>query len=219
MATIVWLRREADSPDVWLIALGIAAVLIVLQIFWSKRRRQGLERAAQEMGFSFDAEGNSVETDDFLTLPLLSGNTGLSNVMRGSVSTGEAVILDCQTGSGKSARTQTVACLRLAGKQFPGFEMRPEHLFHRIGSLFGYQDIDFEGHPDFSKNYLLRGKDETAVRALFHPGLLSFFEQNTGWAVEGEGEWLAVYRPMKTVRPSAIREFVEEATRVASAFS
>jgi hypothetical protein len=218
MAMALWLRRGPDSPEEWLIFIGIIVVVILGSYLLARQRQKGLERVAQEMGFSFDAEGKDVGSEGFQNLPLLMKNTGLSNVMRGTVGSGEAVVLDCQIGSGKSTHTQTVACLRLTGKQLPGFEMRPENIFHKIGSAFGYKDIDFQENEVFSKSYLLRGEDETAIRALFHPGRLTFFEQHKGWCVEGASEWLAIYKSGKTIGPSKMRGFMEEATQVASAF-
>lgn len=214
--TLLWVRLQSWMD--WLIFLGIAAVVIFLMMYLQKRRRQGMEKAAQEMGFSFQAEGEDL-TGDFLRLPLLEGNSGLSNVLRGSVATGEAVVLDCRIGSGKSSQTQTVACLRLAGKRFPGFELRPENIFHKIGAAFGYKDINFQGNEGFSKSYLLRGQDEAAVRAIFHPGVLMFFEQHPGWSVEGAGEWLAVYKRATITSPSKIRDLLDNATQMANAFS
>jgi len=41
--------------------------------------------------------------------------------------------------------------------KLPFFELKPENTFHKIGQVFGYQDIDFEAFPNFSKGYLLRG--------------------------------------------------------------
>lgn len=218
MTMAIWLRRLPDTLDGWMIFVAVFLAFIVGAYLLARRRQKGLERVAQEMGFSFDADGESAQSGDFHSLPLLSMNTGLSNVMRGSMGTGEAVVLDCQIGSGKSSRTQTVACLRLAEKQFPGFEMQPENIFHKIGSVFGYKDIDFEGNEEFSKSYLLRGEDETAIRMLFHPGRLTFFEQHKGWCVEGAGEWLAIYKSGNVIGASKMRTFIEEATEVAHAF-
>jgi hypothetical protein len=218
MAMAIWLRRLPDTVEGWMILVAVFVAFIVAAFFLARHRRKGLERVAQEMGFSFDADGEKLEPGGFHNLPLLARNTGLSNALRGSVRTGEAVVLDVETGSGKSSQTHTVACLKLAGKQFPGFEMRPENMFHKIGSVFGYKDIDFQENEEFSKSYLLRGEDETAIRMLFHPGRLAFFEQHKGWCVEGAGEWLAIYKSGKTVGPSNVRGFIEEATGVASAF-
>jgi hypothetical protein len=212
-AALAW--RLVDDLKVWgwVAFIGVAVAVVLLNLYALKRRRQGLERAGLEMGFVFDAEATTVAGQPFLSLPLLTHQTKLSNVLRGAVGSGEAVLLDVRVGSGKQARTQTVACFRLAGKRLPRFEMRPENVFDKIGARFGLQDIDFEASAEFSKSYLLRSAEEAAVRALFHPGLLMFFEQHKGWCVEGEGEWLGVYRAVQIVSPGKLRTFLEEATR------
>ncbi|HXE75043.1 MAG TPA: hypothetical protein VNN18_05315 [Candidatus Xenobia bacterium] len=214
------LLRLTDEAKVWvwLFFVGVAVAVVLLNLYAGKRRRQGLERAGLEMGFVFDAEAATVAGQAFLSLPLLSRHSKLSNVLRGAVGSGEAVLLDVRVGSGKQARTQTVACFRLAGQRLPRFELSPESFIVRIATKLGMKDIDFEASPEFSRSYLLRGADEAAVRAVFHPGLLMFFEQHTGWCVEGEGEWLAVYHDMQTVPPAKLRTFLEETSQVATGF-
>jgi len=201
-----------------IICVIIFAVGVPLLFYLGKRRQQGLEWVAQEMGFSFEANPASLEAEGFLELPLLKRNTGLTDVLRGAVASGEAVVLDVRTGGGRGAMRRTVALFRLAGKRLPVFELRPEHLFDKLGAAFGYKDINFESNPKFSRRYLLRGPDEGAVRELFHHGRLMFFEQNKGWCVEGAGEWLAVYRPARMLSHTRVRTFLEDAGRVVTAF-
>ena len=217
-AALAW--RLVDDLKVWgwVAFIGVAVAVVLLNLYALKRRRQGLERAGLEMGFVFDAEATTVAGQPFLSLPLLSQHSKLASVLRGAVGSGEAVLLDVRVGSGKQARTQTVACFRLAGKRWPRFEMRPESFIHRIATRLGMKDIDFEASPEFSRSYLLRGADEAAVRAVFHPGLLMFFEQHKGWCVEGEGEWLAVYHAVQVIPPAKLRGFLEETTPIAAAF-
>ncbi len=224
----------------WLFLIGLAAVVAYLgDSYLAKRRRRRWERAALEMGFSFEAEGKSLAQAPFLGLPLLEQTKGWTlgnlrswraeNVLRGEVGTGEAVVADIRVQitthrdfdrmSRDRGVTQTVVFLRLAGKQFPTFELLPEGFWHQAGLAFDLRDIDFEAHPSFSESYVLRGQDEGTVRALFHSGLLSFFEQQRGWNVEGAGEWLAVYKKGLTKTPEQIREFVEQAGHVAAAFT
>jgi hypothetical protein len=172
------------------------------------------------MGFQFDAEAEGVKMEtELLALPLLKQNSGLSNTLRGTTGPGETHVVDVRIGSGKHAYTQSVACFRLAGKQLPTFEMRPEHFGHSIAKAFGYQDINFDGSPGFSKSYLLRGPDEPAVRLLFHPGVLQFFETEKSWAVEGAGDWLIAYRQAKTVKGKDLATFLQESARVAELFA
>jgi hypothetical protein len=194
--------------------VGVLVLILVLR----GRRRRGLERAAQEMGFSFEASPTVPESEGFMQLPLLKRNTGLSHLMRGSTGTGEVAVVDVRTGSGKGATLRTVALHRLARKRLPVFELRPEHFLDRIGAVMGFKDINFESNPEFSKAYKLQGAEETAVRELFHSGRLTFFEQNRGWSVDGAGEWLAVYRQVTSVAPGKLRDFLEETSRVVAVF-
>ncbi|MGI9471696.1 MAG: hypothetical protein ACR2NZ_09210, partial [Rubripirellula sp.] len=103
-----------------------------------------------------------------------------------------------------------VMSFRSVNLDLPAFELRPESVFHRIGKVLGYQDIDFESHPEFSKRYLLRGQDEDAVRAMFTPELLSFFESQEKVSAEASGDLLVFYRAGKRLKPEMIRAFMEE---------
>jgi len=83
--------------------------------------------------------------------------------------------------------------------RLPSFILRPENLFHKIGESFGYRDIDFDSHPVFSKQYLLRAADEQACRGLFTKGILDHYDQRAGLSTEGDGDSLLFYRASKRV--------------------
>jgi len=82
----------------------------------------------------------------------------------------------------------------------------------------GYQDIDFEISPGFSKKYLLRGPDDAAIRSVFTSRALIFFESEPGLCVEADGRKLIVYRHSVRVKPELIRESVEKGVQVACLF-
>jgi len=71
--------------------------------------------------------------------------------------------------TGKSSHTfrQTVYFRYSKALALPHFIMVPEKWYHRIGTYFGMQDIDFVEYPTFSQNYLLRGEDEDYIRYHF----------------------------------------------------
>ena len=79
-----------------------------------------------------------------------------------------------------------------------------------IGGAFGYQDIDFDQYPEFSKSYLLRGKLESEVRLLFSHKVITWFENNKNLYVEGSGNRILYYRRRKRVKPEEIRDFMNE---------
>ena len=84
-----------------------------------------------------------------------------------------------------SSYKQSVIWFHSENLCLPNFALRPENLFHKIGGVLGYQDIDFESHPKFSKTFLLRGNDEPKIRDIFKNEvwtLAVFFGTNLGSA-------------------------------------
>jgi len=103
------------------------------------------------------------------------------------------------------------------GVHLPAFELCRENIFHKIGKVFGFRDIDFPEHPSFSKRYLLRGEDEPAVRAIFDAGLMNSFDHTREINVEAGGNCLIVYRASRRVKPADLLAFLDEAAGVRDA--
>lgn len=98
--------------------------------------------------------------------------------------------------TGKSSATfrQTVYFRYSKVLALPHFLMIPEKWYHRIGTALGMQDIDFVEYPVFSKNYLLRGKDEDYVRYHFdHPEMMRFFDHQSFYSLEGVNYLMILY--------------------------
>lgn len=207
---------------VWLVAfaaVGGAAVLLGRR--QERRRSAALEQAALRLGMNFLVQDEAFATSGFTgRLPLFQRGygRGISNVARGS---NESVFEFRYTvGSGKNSSTyqQTVAVFDLSPRELPAFELKPEGLTDKLGSLFGGQDINFEEDPEFSRRFRLRGPSEDAIRERFHTGLRQQLVAGGSWSVEGDGPWLAVYRRSKRVRPDDLMDFLQETRRLAGAF-
>ena len=114
------------------------------------------------------------------------------------------------TGSGKNQQThfQTVVYLERPNLMLPMFALRPETIFHRMISALGYQDIDFGQRPDFSKQYLLRGQDEPAIRQAFNDRLLAFFESYPGTCLDAGSDQLFIFRANYRLQPHEIEGYV-----------
>jgi hypothetical protein len=98
--------------------------------------------------------------------------------------------------TGKSSVTfrQTVYFRYSKSLALPHFVMVPEKWYHRLGTYFGMQDIDFVQYPDFSQNYLLRGKDEEYIRYHFdHPEMIRFFDKQGFYSLEGVNYLMILY--------------------------
>ena len=91
--------------------------------------------------------------------------------------------------------------------------MRPEGMFDKIGSAIGFQDIDFESHPEFSKMFVLKG-DEDQIRRYFVPSILEFFEQYGGMNVEAKQGALIFFRTGKRMKPENLKDLLGDAYQV-----
>lgn len=91
----------------------------------------------------------------------------------------------------------------------PHFVMVPEKWYHRIGTYFGMQDIDFVEYPEFSQNYLLQGTDEDYIRHHFnHPDLVRFFDKQAFYSLEGMNYLMILYVHNVVMPPEQIMQLV-----------
>jgi carbonic anhydrase len=211
-------------PFLVLGVIAIIAVALYINYLKEKKRTEGMQRVAEELGFEFSPKGDGPLLTELSLFNLFTQGHSrrLYNLMRGEANNLEVDIFDYTyvTGSGKSSHTwnQTLACFGMREASLPSFSLRPETFWDKIGTWFGYQNINFDTNPGFSDKYLLRGRDEEAVRGLFGEEVLGFFERQPGLSVEGYGHRLIFYRQSKRVDPENIRGFLEEGFKVLALF-
>ncbi len=200
------------------------AALAAMFAFFDRKRRDAVLAVAQSMGLKFEAKADHLLGLEFGQLALFNKGHAkkATNLLSGAVEDIELRIFDYQytIGGGRNSSThvQTVAVVTVRERNLPAFELRPEGLFHRIGQIFGYQDIDFADYPAFSKRYLLRGADEQAIRSVFTGELIEYLEQRELICIEAVGQYLMVFRHGKRVKPDKLAAFVETAFEVATRF-
>lgn len=202
-----------------LVALVVTGIIFILAYRRAQQRQSALAGIASTLGFSFrsfDAEW----TKPLGEFPIFKrkGSPQVKNLMRGVKEGKEVLLFEYTFSEGDAVRNQTAVCWRLRADSFPRFELGPEGFFQ---SIFEGGDIDFASHPEFSNRYLLKGPDEQAIRGLFQPRVLdAFTSRREFWVAQGDGEWLVVYRPRITVRPTAdeVRKLLDEAFSLFAAF-
>jgi hypothetical protein len=211
------------------IYFAVGAGIVVIAIFliawrYERIRNREIKRQARILGYDYAEEDADLLANVLPKLHLLGQGHSrkVRHRLRSESGGGLTVFFDFRyrTGGGQhsSNHQQSVVAFRDPTMSLPAFELRPENVFHRIGSALGYQDIDFPSHPDFSRRYLLRGEDETAVRKLFSAPIVRFFARRKGWSVEGGGEWLIVYRHRRRVRPADLRRFFKDTEEIKRVF-
>ncbi len=217
-------------------AFGAFCALIVVGFHLyecrEKKRIEGLANLAMRLGMQFTAEapegflGRKLDgtippqaLSDGINLSILRYGGRISNVMLGELDGVAISLFDYwyNAGSGRFSRVsqQTVAILSLPTLSLPAFVLKPEGLFHKVGSAFGMQDIDFPEAPGFSKQFLLRGARAHAVRAAFNRGVLEFFERHPGMSAEGSGRQLIYFRAGRLQPPAEVRGFMRQGCELA----
>ena len=203
----------------FLIFAGIVAVVGIIiwaAWFYEKKRSEALEYIASSLHFSFERKCyDTLIRENSFELFNKGRAKKVSNQMTGSSGDMNISIADYKytVGSGKNSTTysQTILIIQSEHLHLPSFTLCPENFLHKIGGMFGYKDIDFTSHPQFSKQYLLRGSDEDSIRETFNEEVLYFFEKDKGLNVEGKVDKFIYYKASKRVSPKEIQNFLQEA--------
>lgn len=97
----------------------------------------------------------------------------------------------------------TLMVLKL-NQKIPVFSMEKERafekIFDRVMAFTGYKDIDFKMYPDFSKKFLLMGKNESEIRSFFTNEFIQFFENHQIYHLESNGEAIVIFDKIRLAR-------------------
>jgi hypothetical protein len=86
---------------------------------------------------------------------------------------------------------------------------KDEGIFDYIYNLNDYNDIDFDGYPDFSNRFYLSGPNEPAVRDFFDDEMIRFFESNLYYHIEGTGNELLVLNRERLASVQELKLFID----------
>jgi len=193
----------------------VVVVVIILGYYQNQKRMEEMRALAARQGYRY-TERDDVLAGALAEFALFSrGHSRRATNVLSTAADGIVVtVADYRyvTGYGKHQQTHRGSVLLLESGQLdlPAFILRPEGLGQKLAGLLGQQDIDFEGHPDFSKVYLLQGPDEARIRALFGQETLAFFARRPGLCVEGQGPRMLYSRANRCLAPEEIPSFVED---------
>ena len=198
------------------IILALVTVFLILFFYFETKRREKLAAFAKGLGFDFYKKGNTKLLDHLNHFHLFSQGHSrkIKNLIYGEKDDVIMGIFGYQytTGGGKSSHTsrQTVLYISSPQMELPQFVIRPENIFHRIGASFGYQDIDFPGHEAFSKQFLVRGRNEMAIKSMLNEKILDYCVNKGKICTEGKNDQLIVYYQKKRIKPELLQSFIKE---------
>jgi MFS superfamily sulfate permease-like transporter len=76
--------------------------------------------------------------------------------------------------------------------ELPVFVLDKENFKTAFYQLAGFNDINFDEHPDFSKRFHLSGNDNQAIRKLFSSEIIYFFESHPFFHIESNGKKILI---------------------------
>ncbi|MCB9938629.1 MAG: hypothetical protein H6823_10335 [Planctomycetaceae bacterium] len=203
---------------------GLVIGLIVWAVQAEKKRVAGMRDFADGLGLEFFESGQNELLTRLGRFQLFNSGRGrvMRNLILGKTEIASIAIFDYRytTGSGKNQSThnQTVVSMESDSLDIPDFTMRPENVFDRVGSALGFQDIDFDDHPEFSKSFVLKGPDEAAIREFFDSTILDFFAAKKGICFEATKGMFIYYRAAKPQSADGLRNYLEEGYSTYQAF-
>jgi len=223
-------EREQEIWAGWalagIIVAGIIIGVILLRLRIVKRREKErsliLNALATEIGLDFLPAQDDALLAKMQVFSLFNKGRSpeIKNVMKTKTDNVKMTLFDYAytTGGGEHSRrvSQTIVTLEHDSLSLPKFTLSPEGLFSKIGAAIGFQDIDFDEHPEFSKSFVLKGEDEPAIRKFFDREKIEFFAQRKESYIETAHSFF-IYTRDGRKKPEQIREFLKEGYSVYTA--
>ncbi len=185
----------------------------------SKRQTDLLALAASN-GWNYTLKQDWNGVWDFYTITLRKKIISLENILSNSDSFIAYTTADIITQEGARTTTefQNITVIKISGlKPLPKFYMAEETLMDKLTNLISGDDINFDSHPTFSKNFILKGEDSNAVRKVFTPAVLAFFEANLDLMLISNGHDILLrsqYRFLKQTEIIKLNRRAEELVKI-----
>lgn len=232
----------------------IIPILIVGSIIWSvikgRKRAKEMRNAGASLNLREATKSDKKVLKDSIGQSRLftDGSSWPKTVLVGDVNGVRFMLADYNfhRGTTKSkTKETTLLTIQSNSLRLPPFALMPSGwLIDSLSSMVGYRDINFESHPQFSKQYLLRafdeddqgnefsryeeasssafkeGGNEQVVRELFSNELLDVLETNSGVSLEGRGNQFILRRfTNQRVPADELTAFVELGVKILSLLS
>ncbi|NWF37135.1 hypothetical protein [Mariprofundus sp. KV] len=212
----------------------VISVLVMIETFTSKRRRQSIIPLARAMGFSeVSPEGFDIKAAYPHFLALSTAHLIHDFIIERQLEHGiQQHIFDIELRSGNGQSEKISLCLiHLPGINLPTFLIKGRdkvrftmRLIHDVGRAA--QSLIFQYHPvtiqseAFAKQYQLMAPDSSyGFEHLFTPELVQKITDRPNWQMEGMGDWLLFYQRGTVVKARQFNSFTNDCMALADAFN
>jgi hypothetical protein len=190
-----------------------------------KHRVEALRSKAATMEMKFHLEDSHMLADQLSEFKLFNQGTSrkVKSVMTKSDGLESEFLFDysytIQAGNTRVKHNQTVLFLNSKKLSLPEFILKPENFFDKIISAFGYTDINFESHQEFSKKYNLKGEYEPLIRKYFNKSVLDLLTEHRDFTIEGMNYYFIFYKSKLLTNPNDIASFYQLGKMISELFT
>ena len=197
---------DSEAIYFWSFFGVIVLLAIIISIYQSKKEKQRVEALkdyCRKSGVVFSEEVTRVPNNaaGFSVLADKGHTNKWNNEMYGNRNGIDFYMFEHYSVSGygknRSVSLDTICILVSDEVNLPQFYLRDEYfLYDDLGKLFGGQDINFQEDPVFSKNFVLQGRSELAIRQFFGNTVRQAFVNNhtSGYVYEGGKDCFALVK-------------------------
>ena len=223
---------SSASLEAWAIPIFVCffGFIFYMARLRAKKRTEAMRAIAESLEMEFVAEKCDPNTLGLDGIDLFEKGRSrqVLNLIKGTFEDTNAFIFDYHyvTGGGKNSshHSQTVIAYEICsedGFQLPQLTCKPERFFHKFADMFGFEDIDFEQYPEFSKAYRLKGENEDSVRKIFNETVIRQLEAEIEqrWNVDGSGELLVIHKNDRIIKPEDCPQFLLDCTTLLNAMT
>ena len=231
----------------------VIPAFIVGSIIWSilkgRKRAKEMRKAGASLNLRAATKPDKKALEDRIKQSRLFSDESSwpKTVLVGDVNGVRVMLADYNFSPPRSkskTKETTLLTIQSNSLSLPPFSLMPSGwLIDSLSSMVGYRDINFDSHPQFSKQYLLRAfdeddqgnefsrfeeastsafkesKNEPMVRDLFTHELLDLLETNSGVSLEGIGNQFILRRfTSQRVPANDLTSFVELGIKILSLF-
>lgn len=177
-----------DLPILPILAFGAFFVIMVLIAnHQAKKRREGMQKAASDLGFFYQAELSSGEQGLLLSRmdpfhPFGQGErpkafnllTGSQNGLSWQIFDYEYTTRERDSDGHEQTTTHRYGVLVAEGDiSYPELRLEAEGLFGAVTAALGFRDLQFE-YEAFNKRYKVKSPDAKRTHDLIHPKAMDY---------------------------------------------
>lgn len=184
------------------------------------RRQKALRLYSKKLDWKYSDQKfyETMEFEGFKYFQKRVIDTG-RNQVQGKVGEVEVLMADLDYHEGEFIAREsihsTVVMLKL-NTEIPSFVIDKENLLDKVAHLAGFDDIHFAKHPDFSKNFKIKGKNRKAVIRFLDDDIIDFLQANKTYHIESNGGALLIFEKERLSILSEIKQLVSFASRLSS---